>query len=115
MVTSPAIGAYLGQLYGDGLVVALATAVAVLDVLFILVVVPESLSETRHPEAYHLQLSQISWEKADPFGVSSHVINELNEVCVIYQVFERLLVHRTGKLLAKNIQCYLFFCASCMA
>ena len=69
MVTSPAIGAYLGHMYGDGLVVALATAVAVLDIFFIMVAVPESLSEIRHPEAYHLQLSQVSWEKADPFGV----------------------------------------------
>jgi len=57
-------------MYGDGLVVALATAVAVIDVLFIIVAVPESLSETRHPEAHYLPLSQISWDKADPFGVS---------------------------------------------
>ena len=70
LVTSPAIGAYLCDLYGDGLVIALATAVAVLDVFFILVAVPESLSESRHPEAYNFQLSQFSWEKADPFGVS---------------------------------------------
>ena len=70
MVTSPAIGAYLGRMYGDGLVVALATAVAILDIFFIMVAVPESLSESRHPEAYHLSLSHISWEKADPFGVS---------------------------------------------
>lgn len=72
MVTSPAIGAYLRGIYGDGLVVALATAVAVLDIFFILVAVPESLSETRHPEAYHLKISQVSWEKADPFGVGLH-------------------------------------------
>jgi len=69
LVTSPAIGAYLSSMYGDGLVVALATAVAVIDVLFIIAAVPESLSETRHPEAHHLQLSQISCDKADPFGV----------------------------------------------
>ena len=69
LVTSPAIGAYLSSIYGDSLVVALATAVAILDVLFIIVAVPESLSESRHPEAHHLHLSQISWEKADPFGV----------------------------------------------
>ena len=69
LVTSPAIGAYLGGMYGDGLVVVLASAVAIVDVLFIIVAVPESLSESRHPEAYHLSLSQISWEKADPFGV----------------------------------------------
>lgn len=70
MVTSPAIGAYLSSIYGDGIVIALATSVAVLDVFFILVAVPESLSESRHPEAYHLKISQVSWEKADPFGVS---------------------------------------------
>ena len=88
LVTSPAIGAYLGSMYGDGLVVALATAVAVLDVLFIIVAVPESLSETRHPEAYHLQLSQISWEKADPFGVRRDRIlkNLLKfDICIVLQ------------------------------
>jgi len=69
LVTSPAIGAYLSGVYGDGIVVALATVIAVLDVIFIIVAVPESLSETRHPEAHHLQLSHVSWDKADPFGV----------------------------------------------
>lgn len=68
LVTSPAIGAYLGNLYGEGLVIALASAIALLDIFFIMVAVPESLSETRHPEAHHL--SKLSWEKADPFGVS---------------------------------------------
>ena len=66
LVTSPAIGAYLGALYGDSLVIALASAVAVLDVFFIMVAVPESLSDKRDHE---MQLSKISWEKADPFGV----------------------------------------------
>jgi len=74
LVTSPAIGAYLGSMYGDSLVIALATAVAILDVLFIIVAVPESLSETRHPEAHHLHLTQISWEKADPFGVCLSIL-----------------------------------------
>lgn len=67
LVTSPAIGAYLGKIYSENLVVALASAVALLDVLFILVAVPESLSEKLRPVSYS---SQISWEKADPFGVS---------------------------------------------
>ena len=86
LVTSPAIGAYLGGIYGDSLVVALATAVAVLDVLFIIVAVPESLSETRHPEAHHLHLSQISWEKADPFGVCLLVIRS-NRHIILAAVF----------------------------
>jgi hypothetical protein len=67
LVTSPAIGAYLGSAYSDNLVIALASAVAVLDVFFILVAVPESLPEKCRPSSWG---TQIAWEKADPFGVS---------------------------------------------
>uniref|UniRef100_A0A2K5C8B0 Major facilitator superfamily (MFS) profile domain-containing protein n=1 Tax=Aotus nancymaae TaxID=37293 RepID=A0A2K5C8B0_AOTNA len=49
LVTSPAIGAYLGRVYGDSLVVVLATAIALLDICFILVAVPESLPEKMRP------------------------------------------------------------------
>lgn len=47
--------------------VAAATAVAVFDVLFILVAVPESLPERLSPNYYK---AQFSWEQADPFAVS---------------------------------------------
>lgn len=71
-MTSPAIGAYLGKAYSDNLVVWLATAIALLDILFIMVAVPESLPEKMRPSSWG---SQISWDKADPFTVSenSHV------------------------------------------
>ncbi|KAK2149889.1 hypothetical protein LSH36_433g03047 [Paralvinella palmiformis] len=65
LVTSPAIGAYLGRLYSENLVIALATVVALLDILFILVCVPESLAERLQKSG---RSSKISWEKADPFG-----------------------------------------------
>ncbi|XP_064477025.1 hippocampus abundant transcript 1 protein-like [Ornithodoros turicata] len=65
LVTSPALGAYLGRMYSDTLVVALASAIALLDVLFILVAVPESLPEKLRPAAWS---SPISWEQADPFS-----------------------------------------------
>lgn len=65
LVTSPAIGAYLESVYSDSLVIVLASAVALLDMLFILVAVPESLPEKVRPASWG---SQISWEKADPFG-----------------------------------------------
>lgn len=65
LVTSPALGAYLARQYSDTLVVALASAVALLDVLFILVAVPESLPEKLRPAAWS---SPISWEQADPFS-----------------------------------------------
>ncbi|XP_071166094.1 hippocampus abundant transcript 1 protein-like [Mytilus edulis] len=70
LVTSPALGAYLENAYSDNLVVWLATAVAVLDVLFILLFVPESLPEKIRPVSYG---SQISWEQADPFGALKRI------------------------------------------
>lgn len=66
-VISPALGAYLLEVYGDTLIVALATAIAVLDVFFILVAVPESLPEKVRPSSWG---APISWEQADPFSVS---------------------------------------------
>ncbi|GFS82507.1 hippocampus abundant transcript 1 protein [Trichonephila clavipes] len=65
LVTSPALGAYLGKLYNDNLVVALASAVAILDVFFIMVAVPESLPEKFRPASWG---APISWEQADPFS-----------------------------------------------
>ena len=66
LVTSPAIGAYLSVTYGDTLVVILATAIALLDICFILVAVPESLPEKMRPASWG---APISWEQADPFAV----------------------------------------------
>ncbi|CAJ0965143.1 unnamed protein product [Ranitomeya imitator] len=65
LVTSPAIGAYLSHAYGDSLVVLLATAIALLDICFILVAVPESLPEKMRPASWG---APISWEQADPFA-----------------------------------------------
>ncbi|KAF3428171.1 hypothetical protein E2986_14008 [Frieseomelitta varia] len=69
MVISPALGDYIMKVYGENLVVALATAIAVLDVFFILVAVPESLPEKARPPA------PISWEQADPFAYLGKVNN----------------------------------------
>lgn len=68
-VISPALGEYLREVYSDTLIVALATAIAVLDVFFILVAVPESLPEKVRPSSWG---APISWEQADPFAVSAH-------------------------------------------
>lgn len=65
LVTSPALGAYLASIYSDNFVIWLATAIALLDVLFILVVVPESLPEKVRPSSWG---SPISWDKVDPFS-----------------------------------------------
>lgn len=71
LVTSPAIGAYLSEAYSDTLVVILATIIALLDICFILVAVPESLPEKMRPASWG---APISWEQADPFAVSNTVI-----------------------------------------
>ncbi|GLV36948.1 uncharacterized protein CBL_02217 [Carabus blaptoides fortunei] len=65
MVVSPALGAYLMERWSVSLVVMLATAVAILDVFFILVAVPESLPEKVRPSSWG---TPISWEQADPFA-----------------------------------------------
>ena len=66
LVTSPGLGAYLVSMYGTQMVVALASAIALLDVFFILVAVPESLGE-KDPSTFS---SSLTWEQADPFAVS---------------------------------------------
>lgn len=66
LVTSPAIGAYLARAYSDTLVVVLASGVALLDIGFILIAVPESLPEEMRPVSWG---APISWEQADPFAV----------------------------------------------
>ena len=69
LVTSPAIGAYLSANYSDSLVVLIATIIAVVDILFVLLVVPESLPDKMRLSSWGFP---ISWEQADPFGVSFH-------------------------------------------
>jgi len=90
LITSPALGAYLGTVYGDTVVVALATAIALLDILFILVCVPESLPERLRPVSWG---KSIPWEKADPFNVSfiaSLFLLIYNELCLLWNLISLL-------------------------
>lgn len=66
---SPALGAYFNDTYGETMIVALATAIAIFDVFFILVAVPESLPE----KVRQNQFSPINWEQADPFAALKRV------------------------------------------
>ncbi len=63
LVTSPALGAYLEQVYSEEVVIMVATAIASLDVFFILVAVPESLPDKCRPQSRGLTLEQV-----DPFA-----------------------------------------------
>ncbi|XP_022625469.1 hippocampus abundant transcript 1 protein-like isoform X1 [Seriola dumerili] len=67
LVTSPAIGAYLSAWYGDNLVVLVATLIALADICFILLAMPESLPDKMRLNTWG---APISWEQADPFSVS---------------------------------------------
>ncbi|XP_043941717.1 hippocampus abundant transcript 1 protein [Protopterus annectens] len=84
LVTSPAIGAYLCKFYGDNLVVVMATAVALLDIFFILVVVPESLPEKMRPASWG---APISWEQADPFASLKKVGQDATVLLICITVF----------------------------
>jgi len=84
LVTSPALGAYLGRVYSETLVVAIATAVAILDVFFILVAVPESLPEKVRPSSWG---APISWEQADPFAALKKVGKDRTILMLCVTVF----------------------------
>uniref|UniRef100_A0A8C5HP17 Major facilitator superfamily (MFS) profile domain-containing protein n=1 Tax=Gouania willdenowi TaxID=441366 RepID=A0A8C5HP17_GOUWI len=84
LVTSPAIGAYLSVAYGDMLVVILATAIALLDICFILVAVPESLPEKMRPASWG---APISWEQADPFASLRKVGQDSTVLLICITVF----------------------------
>ncbi|RMC19005.1 hypothetical protein DUI87_03606 [Hirundo rustica rustica] len=93
LVTSPAIGAYLSASYGDSLVVLVATLVAVVDICFILLAVPESLPEKIRPASWG---SSISWEQADPFaviGFGSASIAAFIAVVGILSIIAQILVN----------------------
>ncbi|RXM96955.1 Hippocampus abundant transcript 1 protein [Acipenser ruthenus] len=84
LVTSPAIGAYLSHEYGDTVVVILATAIALLDICFILVAVPESLPEKMRPASWG---APISWEQADPFSSLRKVGQDSTVLLICITVF----------------------------
>merc|ERR1719471_1048883 len=70
LVTSPALGAYLEQVYSEEVVVAVATAIAVLDVFFILVAVPESLpaQQPKKDGSKPAAARGLTLEQVDPFS-----------------------------------------------
>lgn len=84
LVSSPAIGAFLSAKYGDSLVVLVATVVALLDICFILVAVPESLPEKIRPVSWG---AQISWKQADPFASLKRVWKDSTVLLICITVF----------------------------
>jgi hypothetical protein len=67
--------------HGD---VFLGTVVAIVDLLFIFFVVPESLPERLRTE------QKISWDKIDPFAVSVHLIDGFTAPCFLTQALRNI-------------------------
>lgn len=65
MVFGPALGSYIMEIYNTTFVVFLASLIALLNVIFIIIAVPESL-----PYKQRTSTNCISWKKADPFTVN---------------------------------------------
>lgn len=84
LVSSPAIGAYLSASYGDSLVVLVATVVALLDICFILLAVPESLPEKMRPLSWG---APVSWKQADPFTPLKKVGKDPTVLLICITVF----------------------------
>ncbi|KAL2092875.1 hypothetical protein ACEWY4_012673 [Coilia grayii] len=84
LVTSPAIGAYLSATYDDSLVVLVATVIAVLDICFVLLVVPESLPDKMRLSSLGFP---ISWEQADPFASLRKVGQDTTVLLICVTVF----------------------------
>ncbi|XP_017575842.1 hippocampus abundant transcript 1 protein [Pygocentrus nattereri] len=84
LVTSPAIGAYLSANYGDNLVVLVATLIALADICFILLAVPESLPDKMRLNTWG---APISWEQADPFASLRKVGKDTTVLLICITVF----------------------------
>lgn len=78
LVTSPAMGAWIEMNYSEDLVVACATAVALLDVLFIMVAVPESLPENFKPSSSR----SLTLEQVDPFSSLRRMFKD-HTICML--------------------------------
>ncbi|TRZ03130.1 hypothetical protein DNTS_014530 [Danionella cerebrum] len=80
LVTSPALGAFLSRRFGVSVVVLLATIISLLDILFILLLLPESLPEK-------ITHKHISWSQADPFTSLRKVGKDSTVLLICVTVF----------------------------
>ncbi|VDM02619.1 unnamed protein product [Schistocephalus solidus] len=85
LIISPALGAFLEKAYSENLVISLATAIALLDILFIMVCVPESLGF--RSSAGTGSSSRITWENVDPFGGLRRMTNDRLTLIVCMTTF----------------------------
>ena len=74
-------GAYLEQMYDESVVVAVATIVAILDVLFIIFMVPESLPDKCKPS------KSLTLDQVDPFSAMKKIWKDKTILMICLTVF----------------------------
>jgi len=84
LVTSPAVGNYIEKMYGRDVVVAIASSIALLDVVFIFLFVPESLPEKVRPSGWS---QPISWDRVDPFSSLRTAMSDSTSMLMCLCVF----------------------------
>jgi predicted MFS family arabinose efflux permease len=100
LVTSPALGAWIELNYSEDLVIAAATAIAILDVFFIMVAVPESLPD--NPSASR----GLTLEQVDPFSALRKMWKDATVLMLCITVFFSFLPE-AGQV-SKKLFCYVF-------
>ena len=80
LVTSPALGAYIEQLYSEEIVVVVASAISLLDVAFIIMAVPESLPDKCRPRG-------LTFEQVDPFSSMRQIYKDKTILMLCVTVF----------------------------
>ena len=75
------LGAYLEQMYDESVVVAVATIVAILDVLFIIFMVPESLPDKCKPS------KSLTLDQVDPFSAMKKIWKDKTILMICLTVF----------------------------
>jgi predicted MFS family arabinose efflux permease len=88
LVTSPALGAWIELHYSEDLVIAAATAIAILDVFFIMVAVPESLPDKcRSGSASGASSRGLTLEQVDPFSALRKMWKDATVLMLCITVF----------------------------
>lgn len=84
LVISPMVGTKIKDTYGQDTVVAMASGIALMDVIFILLAVPESLPEIVRPAGWN---QPITWDRVDPLSSLRQALSDSTNMILCLCVF----------------------------
>lgn len=84
LVISPMVGAKIKETYGLDVVVTMASGIALMDIIFILLAVPESLPEIVRPAGWNANLS---WDRVDPLSSLRQALSDSTNMILCLCVF----------------------------